>query len=90
MADKHIPVIVMANTRQFRLPPDDIALVKQICLPYKVIASNMGLELGNIKMKVKRIMELLGVENRASLVVKAIRIGLVAEKDFVVRLYGKN
>jgi len=70
----------------------DLVLIRQLCLPYKTSSLNMGLDVGALKMRVGRLCVKLGVENRTSIVVKALKLGLITIDELVYQEYdvGKN
>jgi len=63
----------------------DLALIRQICLPYKVLCESMGISHGNLRFRVTILVRKFGVENRTSLAVKAIKMGLVRPDEFQYR-----
>uniref|UniRef100_A0A6H1Z7Q7 Uncharacterized protein n=1 Tax=viral metagenome TaxID=1070528 RepID=A0A6H1Z7Q7_9ZZZZ len=66
-----------------RLTVDDIELIKQLCLPSKIVSQNLSV--GGIRMRTFRLAGKLGVENRASIIVKALKLGLVSLDELTYR-----
>ena len=63
----------------------DLKLIKQLCLPYKIICPNLGISPEALRLRVARLMDKLGVENRTALVVKVIKLGLVSMDEFQIQ-----
>ena len=63
----------------------DLELVRQLCLPYKVICQNFSLSEGALNMRVKRLLGKFGVENQRSLIVRVIQLGLLPAESFAYR-----
>jgi len=59
---------------EIKITDADLDLIRKICLPYKLIGHSNGL---GLEMKVSRLLRKFGVDNRAALVVKALKLGLV-------------
>lgn len=55
----------------------DIELLAHVCLPDKITSSKLSISADTIRKRVERLKLKFGVENRASLVVKAVKLGLV-------------
>jgi DNA-binding NarL/FixJ family response regulator len=63
----------------------ELALIKQLCLPNKIIAQNEKTSEQVIKNRISSLAERVGVDSRAAIVVKALKLGLVALSDLVYR-----
>ena len=61
----------------YGLTDSDLALIKTLCLPNKVISQMFGDSPAAVSMQVTRIGAKLGVENRTAIVIKALRLGLI-------------
>ena len=75
-----------------RLTIGDLELIKQLCLPDKVISYNIGLSSVNVRKRISRLAFRFGVENRTALLVRALKLGLVGVDELVFREYddGEN
>jgi len=71
----------------YGLSDADLELIKQLCLPYKIICQNLEITEGALNMRVKRLLQRFGVENKRALIVKIIQIGLVSVNDFDYRIF---
>lgn len=71
----------------YGLTDSDLELIKQLCLPYKIICQNLEITEGALNMRVKRLLQRFGVENKRALIVKIIQIGLVSVNDFDYRIF---
>lgn len=74
----------MANT----LTDSDLELIKQLCLPNKVISQSLGISPAAVSMQVARISVKLGVENRTAVVVRALELNLITIDQLMYRNYG--
>jgi hypothetical protein len=79
-------MVMVANKTE--ITNGDLELIKQFCLPHKIIRQNMNLTKGALDMRTKRLMDKMGVENRTALVVMALKLGLVTIDELSVRTYG--
>jgi DNA-binding NarL/FixJ family response regulator len=70
---------------EWYLTEKDLELIRQLCLPYKVISQNTGTHIITIRLRAIRIARKLGVENKASIIVKALRLGLITLDELVCR-----
>ncbi len=82
------PEAVRASTPQQLVTTDELFLIRQLCLPYKIVAQNMGLDSAALRMRITRLAVKLGVENRTALVVKALKMGLITLNQLILREYG--
>jgi len=73
--------------RIYGLTDSDLELIKQLCLPYKIICQNLEINEGALNMRVKRLLQRFGVENKRALIVKVIQTGLVSVNDFDYRIF---
>ena len=73
--------------QEWGLIATDLELIKQLCLPDKIIVQNLGSSRAAISMRITRIGVKLGVENRTALLVKALMLGLVNLDQLVYRSY---
>jgi len=82
---------VANETRQMmdKLTDSDLELVKQLCLPDKIIAENLGVSHLVIRQRITRICIKFGVENRRAVIVRALELDLISLDQFVYRDYGK-
>lgn len=67
------------------LTPKELALIKQLCLPNKIIAQNLNIEVPTVKMRVARLATKFGAETRAAIMVKALKRGLVTIDELAYR-----
>lgn len=72
---------------EYGLTKKQLELIKLICLPYKEIGNKLGLSQRAISMRITRIIAKLGVNNRATVVVKALRVGLITLDQLVYEDY---
>lgn len=70
-----------------QITDSDLKLIKQLCLPNKIISVNLGISSAAVSMQVTRIGDKLGVENRTAIVVKALGLGLVYTDQLIYRSY---
>jgi DNA-binding CsgD family transcriptional regulator len=71
--------------RALELTTDEMALIKQLCLPNKIISQRMGIAVPAVKMRIARLAAKFGAETRTAIIVKALALGLVAYSDMVYR-----
>lgn len=83
-------MVLEANKILNGITDKDLELIKQLCLPYKIICQNMELNQGTVRLRVKRLISKMGVESRTALVVKAIKLGLVSIDELPMREYAKD
>lgn len=69
------------------LSDSELELVKQLCLPHKIVCQNLGINEGALNMRVKRLAQRFGVENKRALIVKIIQLGMVPVNDFDYRVF---
>lgn len=69
------------------LSDSELELIKLLCLPSKVISERLGIPSDSIRMSVSRIGIKLGVENRTSIVVRALELRLITLQQLVYRYY---
>lgn len=79
-----------ALAEYYELEKEELELLRQLCLPYKVIAKKMKLSKAAIGMRVFRLTQKLGVENREAVMVKAIQMGLVTPEQLVYRKFDRS
>jgi len=70
---------------KIELTDSELALIRQLCLPDKIISANLGITHMGIRNRVVRIGAKLGVENRTAIVIKALRLKLVKIDQFSPR-----
>jgi DNA-binding NarL/FixJ family response regulator len=63
----------------------DLALIRQLCMENKVIAQNTRTSEQVVKNRVNRLATKLGVENRTAIVIKALKLGLLALSELAYR-----
>lgn len=68
-----------------QLSDDEFQLLKQLCLPNKVVCQNLKINSGALRMRVARLLVKVGVENRRALIIKALRLRLVTVSSFMCR-----
>lgn len=73
-----------------KLTDSDLELVKLLCLPNKIISQHLKMDRFAIGMQVKRIGNKLKVENRTTIVVRALELGLISIDQLVHRSYGET
>ena len=69
------------------LTDKELELITQLCLPYKIIGQNMGVDGNSVRMRTSRLALKLGVENRASVIIKALKLGLITIDKLVYRSF---
>lgn len=72
---------------QYNITDSDLELITLLCLPAKVIGKHLGLEHATVRTRIKRLSGKLMVENRASIIVKALELNLVTLNQLVYRRY---
>ena len=78
-------------TETFTLTDTDIALIRQLCLPHKIISRGMGISHTALTTKIWRLCSKLGVENQRALIIKALELGIVTIENFTYRKFnGKD
>ncbi len=84
-------VIKFSTELQYGITATEIEMIKQLCLPYKIIAGNMEMSQTALSSRIWRICAKLGVENQRALIIKALGLGMVNVTDFTYREYdGKD
>ena len=73
-----------------KVSEEDLALIRLLCLPYKIIGEKFGVPAATVNMRVTRLIIRFGVENRMAIVVKALKFGLVTVDQLVYRNYGRT
>ena len=63
----------------------DLVLIKQLCLPHKIICANIGISHGALRVRLNRLMQKLGVENQRALLVKALQLHTISIDEIVYR-----
>lgn len=78
--------------RSYKLTDKDLALIRQLCLPYKIISQDAGVSDIVTKKRVGRLAAKLKVENRAAIIVKALKLDLVTIDELTYREFdnGEN
>lgn len=82
--------MVMADTAPMVIykPTDsDLALIKQLCMPDKIVSQNLGILPGAVSMRITRLSIKLGVENRTAIVVRALGLGWLTIDQLAYRIY---
>lgn len=79
------PQVMAQQERQ--ISDSDLGLIKQLCLPNKIISGNLEISPAAVSMQITRIGDKLGVENRTAIVIKALKLGLVNLDQLVYRSY---
>ena len=72
---------------QYKITESDLVLIKQLCLPDKIIGGNLGISPANVSMRISRLGVRLGVENRTTIIVRALELGLVTINQLVYRKF---
>lgn len=63
----------------------DVELIKCLCLPNKTIASTLSIPSTAIGMKLARLAIKMKVENRTTIVIKALKLGIITIDQLVYR-----
>lgn len=71
-----------------KVSESSLELIRLLCLPDKIIGQYLKISPAAVAMRITRISIKLGVENRTSVVVKALELGLVNIDQLVRRDYG--
>ena len=64
---------------------DEVALLENLCLPYKLICQDLDIKPEALRHRIFRLMEKMGVENRTALVVKSLKLGIININQLKVR-----
>ena len=80
--------MVSETAMQSKISEADLVLIRQLCLPDKIIGRNLEISPAAVSMRITRIGVKLGVENRTAVVVKALELGLLTIDQLIYRDYG--
>ena len=79
----------MMDRLAIELTDSDLVTIKRLCLPNKVIGWHLGITTAAVSMRISRIGEKLGVENRTAIVVRTLELGLVTIDQFIYNTESK-
>jgi len=80
-------VMQIPTKAEHDITSSELALIKQLCLPDKIISNNFGISHAAVRMRIVRIGIKLGVENRTAIVVRALVLGLVSIDQLLFRKF---
>lgn len=75
--------------KAYKLTKSEVELISMIGLPDKIICVKFDILRGALSMRLTRIAIKLGVESRVAILVKALKLGIVAPKQLQYRDYEK-
>lgn len=75
----------MGTKLDYKLNTGELELLKLLCLPDKIICQRTGVNPITLRSRVERLRIKLGVENRISLVVKSLKLGLITTSELQFR-----
>jgi len=67
------------------LTEEQLELLTKLCIPQKVLCQEMGLSALALQARIRRLQVRFGVENQRSLLVKALRLGIVSLESMEYR-----
>lgn len=85
-------MVMVANAPKvaYGLTVQDLALIRRLGLPNKIIGQHFGISDAAVSMKITRLAIKLGVENRTAIIIRALRLGLVKAAELSYReFHGK-
>ena len=82
--------IALLEEELYAVTDEELELLKYLCLPCKIISQRMRVGEGTIRVKISRLCAKFGVENRQSLMAKALRAGWVSLEQLKLRKFDKN
>lgn len=79
--------MVTSTKPKVDLNATEMELVHYLCFPYKVICDRIGMDPQNFRMRMVRLFNKMGVENRTSLLIKLLKEGRVKLEDLEYRQF---
>lgn len=87
MALLEIKVNIIGEATPLKITEYEVVLIKKACLPNKILNEKMGLKLEALRAQYHRLEQKMGVENRQSLIIMAIKLGIVRAEDIEFRQF---